>query len=140
MHHAFSLACVLLDVPSEPQQLAVAETGADWLRVQWLAPSDTGDCELTGYVVRTQQNGQRSCREAALVEATSSAADCCISDLQTGAEYAVRVAAVNKLGEGEAAALERPVCVVLALAYSAHYLTFIPQQYTYTQFRPEAKL
>ena len=114
---AFSLVRVLSDVPSEPQQLAVAEMGADWLRVQWLAPSDSGDCELTGYVVRTQQKGQRSWREATRVEATSSASECCISGLQTGAEYAVRVAAVNELGEGEAAALQRPVLV--ALPYSA---------------------
>ena len=106
---------VLSDVPSEPQQLAVAETGADWLRVQWLAPSDSGDCELTGYVVRTQQKGQRSWREAARLEATSSAAECCISGLQTGAEYALRVAAVNELGDGDA--LQRPVRV--ALPYSA---------------------
>lgn len=108
-------------VPSEPQQLAVAATGADWLRVQWRAPSDSGDCELAGYVVRTQQKGQRSWREAARVDAGADVVECCIGGLQMGAEYAVRVAAVNELGEGETAALERPVRV--ALPYSALLLS-----------------
>lgn len=76
--------------PSEPYDYPTVEEGS--IRLGWFAPKDDGGSPITGYVLRDEKTKDvRKCRTTT----------CDFNGLDERRNYNFRVAAVNKIGQGE---------------------------------------
>ncbi|MDQ0643123.1 exo-alpha-sialidase [Microbacterium murale] len=83
------------DVPSAAERPAV-EGGGGSLSVSWTAPADSGDAEISGYVIEaTSRSGRTS-----TVEVAGDAMSTTLAGVRPG-RYSVTVTAVNAYGSGE---------------------------------------
>ena len=87
-------------VPGTPQHLKVSlhDTGA--LDVSWEAPARDGGSAITGYKVQWKETADSWDAPADVTETTVTGTTCTITGLTDGVEYAVRVIAVNDVGDG----------------------------------------
>ena len=93
-------AAVLANVPDAPEHLNVSlhDTGA--LDVSWEAPARDGGSDITGYKVQWKRVGDSWDTPADVFEATATGATHTITGLTDGVGYAVRIIAVNDVGDG----------------------------------------
>ena len=91
---------VLANVPGAPEHLNVSlrDTGA--LDVSWEAPSTDGGYAITEYWVQWKETAGNWDTPADVSEETASRMTHTITGLTDGVEYAVRVIAVNDVGDG----------------------------------------
>ena len=85
-------------VPDAPTNLVVAPDNSGNFDVSWVAPEINGGAELSDYVIEYQKDGGAW---AQFVHEPSTQTSATIENLTVGAEYLVRVAAVNIAGAGE---------------------------------------
>ena len=95
---------VAANVPTAPRQLT-ASTGdqAGELDAAWQPPSSTRGAAITGYKVQWKLSAASWDTQADISETTVTVTTHTITGLTAGAEYAVRVSAKNRIGEGPAA-------------------------------------
>ena len=93
-------AAVLANVPDAPEHLNVSlrDTGA--LDVSWEAPASNGGSAITGYKVQWKEAAGSWDTLADVSEVTVTGTTHTITGLTDGVEYAVRVIAVNDVGDG----------------------------------------
>ena len=91
---------VLANVPDTPEHLNVSlhDTGA--LDVSWEAPSSDGGSAITEYRVQWKETAGNWDTPADVTEETATGTTHTITALTDGVEYAVRVIAVNDVGDG----------------------------------------
>ena len=91
---------VLANVPDAPEHLNVSlhDTGA--LDVSWEAPARDGGSDITGYKVQWKRVGDSWDTPADVFEATVTGATHTITGLTDGVGYAVRIIAINDVGDG----------------------------------------
>ena len=87
-------------VPDAPQSLNVSPDDTGTLDVSWEAPASDGGSAITGYKVQWKRVGDSWDTPADVFEATVSRMTHTITGLTDGVEYAVRVIAVNDVGDG----------------------------------------
>ena len=87
-------------VPGEPEHLNVSPHDAGALDLYWEAPGSDGGSPITGYKVQWKRVGDSWDTPADVFEATVSRMIHTITGLTDGVEYAVRVIAVNDVGDG----------------------------------------
>ena len=91
-------------VPDAPQSLNVSPDDTGTLDVSWEAPSSDGGSDITGYKVQWKSGSEDydgsagSTRQAEITDPASRTHT--ITGLTDGVEYAVRVIAVNDVGDG----------------------------------------
>ena len=91
------------EAPGAPQSLTVATAASGQLAISWAAPDSDGGSEITGYKVQWKESSGSWDTPDHVSETTVSGTSHTITGLTDGAEYAVRVRAVNSAGTGEAA-------------------------------------
>ena len=91
---------VLANVPDTPEHLNVSlrDTGA--LDVSWEAPSTDGGSAITEYRVQWKETAGSWDTPADVTEETATGTTHTITGLTDGVEYAVRIIAVNDIGDG----------------------------------------
>ena len=87
-------------VPDAPQSLNVSPDDTGTLDVSWEAPAADGGSAITGYKVQWKRVGDSWDTPADVFEETVSRMTHTITGLTDGVEYAVRVIAVNDVGDG----------------------------------------
>ena len=91
-------------MPDAPQSLNVSPDDTGTLDVSWEAPASDGDSAITGYKVQWKSGSEDydgsagSTRQAEITDPVSRTHT--ITGLTDGVEYAVRVIAVNEVGDG----------------------------------------
>ena len=86
--------------PDAPQSLNVSPDDTGTLDVSWEAPASDGGSAITGYKVQWKRVGDSWDTPADVLEETVSRMTHTITGLTDGVEYAVRVIAVNDVGDG----------------------------------------
>ena len=101
---------VAATVPGQPEHLQVFPHDAQGLDLSWEAPASDGGSPVTGYKVRWKRATGNWDTPADVSEETVSGTTYTINGLTDGVEYAVRVIAVNAVGDGtpSAEATETP--------------------------------
>ena len=93
---------VAATVPSAPQSMTVTSgSQIQELDVSWQAPSSDGGSDVTGYKVQWKEAVDGWETESDVSEATVTGTTHTITGLTEDVEYAVRVVAVNDVGEGQ---------------------------------------
>ena len=87
-------------VPDAPRSLNVSPDDTGTLDVSWEAPASDGGSDITGYKVQWKRAADSWDTPADVFEATVSRMTHTITGLTDGVEYAVRVIAVNDVGDG----------------------------------------
>ena len=87
-------------VPDAPRSLNVSPDDTGTLDVSWEAPASDGGSAITGYKVQWKRVGDSWDTPADVFEETVSRMTHTITGLTDGVEYAVRVIAVNDVGDG----------------------------------------
>ena len=87
-------------VPDAPQSLNVSPDDTGTLDVSWEAPASDGGSAITEYRVQWKETAGNWDAPADVFEATVSRMTHTITGLTDGVEYAVRVIAVNDVGDG----------------------------------------
>ena len=87
-------------VPDAPRSLNVSPDDTGTLDVSWEAPASDGGSAITGYKVQWKRAADSWDTPADVFEATVSRMTHTITGLTDGVEYAVRVIAVNDVGDG----------------------------------------
>ena len=93
-------AAVLANVPGAPEHLNVSPHDTGALDLYWEAPVDDGGSDITGYKVQWKRVGDSWDTPADVFEETATGTTHTITGLTDGVEYAVRVIAVNDIGDG----------------------------------------
>ena len=94
-------ATVASAVPTEPLNLAVARgSQIQELDASWQAPASDGGSDITGYRVQWKEAAGSWDTAADVSEAVVAGTTHTITGLTGGAEYAVRVVAINDVGDG----------------------------------------
>ncbi len=104
--------------PTVPGTMAAPslEAGNEQLRVNWTAPEETGDSEITAYELRHSDDGGSSWSED-ITTADAPATETIITGLTNGTPYVAQVRARNSAGAGEwseSSAEATPIGVSLA--------------------------
>ena len=86
-------------VPDAPQSLNVSPDDTGTLDVSWEAPASDGGSAITGYKVQWKRVADSWDTPADVFEATVSRMTHTITGLTDGVEYAVRVIAINDVGD-----------------------------------------
>ena len=93
---------VAATVPSAPQSMTVTSgSQIQELDVSWQAPSSDGGSDVTGYKVQWKEAVDSWETESDVSEATVTGTTHTITGLTEDVQYAVRVVAVNDVGEGQ---------------------------------------
>ena len=87
-------------MPDAPQSLNVSPDDTGTLDVSWEAPASDGGSAITGYKVQWKRAADSWDTPADVFEATATGTTHTITGLTDGVEYAVRVIAVNDVGDG----------------------------------------
>ena len=82
-------------LPGIPTSLSLSVSSSTQIAVSWIAPSDTGNTNLTGYRVQRSTDGLDW--NVGIVEVGNNYID---TGLEKGTQYYYRVAAINGVGEG----------------------------------------
>ena len=123
--------------PGVPGHMNVFPHGTGALDVYWEAPASDGGSAITGYKVRWKESADSWETSADVSEATVTGTTHTIMGLTGGVEYAVRVSAVNDVGEGspsaeasgtpqEAQIWSANLTVGIVAETFAGYTTFLP--------------
>ncbi len=99
-----STAVVAATVPGAPEHLNVVPHYAEALDLSWHAPDSGGGSDITGYRVQWKEAGDSWDTVADVSEESVTGITHTITGLTGGVRYTVRVAAVNRVGEGPASA------------------------------------
>ncbi len=94
----FGQGTTALSAPQAPTNVEVAVASGTSLSVSWQAPSQTGGADITGYEVRYHDTGLFPISWNTVPNVTGT--DATITNLTTGVEYLVQVAAINSVGTG----------------------------------------
>ena len=86
--------------PGQPEHLRVFPHDAQGLDLSWEAPASDGGSPVTGYKVRWKQASGNWDTPADVSKETATGNTHTINGLTEGVEYAVRVIAVNAVGDG----------------------------------------
>ena len=93
-------AAVLANVPGAPEHLNVSPHDTGALDVSWEGPARDGGSDITGYKVQWKRVGDNWDAPADVSEETVTGTTHTITGLTDGVEYAVRIIAVNDVGDG----------------------------------------
>ena len=93
-------AAVSATVPGTPRSLQVQTAGTGELAVTWQTPESNGGSNVTGYQVQWKLESGSWNTEADVSSATTTGISYTITSLSLNTEYAVRVIAVNGVGDG----------------------------------------
>ena len=93
-------AAVSATVPGTPRSLQVQTGGTGELEVTWQEPESNGGSDVTGYQVQWKLESGSWNTEADVSSATTTGTSYTITSLSLNTEYAVRVIAVNGVGDG----------------------------------------
>ena len=106
-------AVVAATSPAAPENFAVSPNSTGYLDLSWQAPTwdlggeileeptwGDGGSPITGYVVQWKEAGDSWDTEADVSEATVTGTTHTITGLTDGADYSIRVLAVNEVGRG----------------------------------------
>ena len=93
-------AAVSATVPGTPRSLQVQTAGTGELAVTWQTPESNGGSNVTGYQVQWKLESGSWNTEADVSSATTTGTSYTITSLSLNTEYAVRVIAVNGVGDG----------------------------------------
>lgn len=87
------------DIPCAPSVVCVSDSTNTSISLEWSRPADDGGMEILGYIIEMMKADETEWKRVneELVAETHYTA----TGLQTGAEYKLRVAAVNHIGRGE---------------------------------------
>ena len=85
------------DKPGQPGMPEISEVTGDSLLLTWTKPRDSGNTELTNYIVEMRAVGDRMWQVA---NDRVTKPSCKVSGLRKGVQYEFRVSAVNKVGQG----------------------------------------
>ena len=99
--------CHIVDKPDQPRDLHSTTITEDSVTLNWLAPKDDGGSPITQYIVEKRETLRMSWQPAGTFPATSTSGK--VSGLEEGVQYVFRVSAVNSVGSGPAAELNRAV-------------------------------
>jgi len=87
---------IVLDKPSEPQNLRVQEVGDDWVALAWNPPRDNGGSPVTSYTVEKREALRMIWQNCG----TTSDTNFQVGRLHEGVQYVFRVSAENAQGSG----------------------------------------
>ncbi|TSP90501.1 Myosin-binding protein C, cardiac-type [Bagarius yarrelli] len=90
-----SVTIQIVDLPSSPQNLKVADVWGFNVALEWKPPKDDGNCDITGYTI---QKADKKTMEWYTVYESYRRTNCVVSDLIMGNEYVFRVFAMNMVG------------------------------------------
>ena len=93
-------AAVAATVAGTPRSLQVQTGGTGELEVTWQTPESNGGSDVTGYQVQWKLESGSWNTEADVSSATTTGISYTITSLSLNTEYAVRVIAVNGVGDG----------------------------------------
>jgi len=92
-------SCSAAEPPSAPRgPVSVLGRTPDSAEIRWSAPEDSGGSPLQGYVIELREVSRSYWRRLATVGPTTTTYT--LRDLTPGAEYIVRIIAMNEEGEG----------------------------------------
>lgn len=94
----------MLDKPSAPVDLKIADRHKDYMVMAWKAPESDGGAPLTGYVIEKREGSRKTWTRAG--ETSSENLRYKATKLTEGSEYFFRVAAENSIGIGPFVTLE----------------------------------
>ena len=97
----------LTDVPGPPSAPAAEEVTKETCKLSWTAPEDDGGSPVTGYFVERCQT--TSSRWLRVTKEPVSDTTYKVTDLIEDTEYKFRIAATNKVGEGEPGPESKPI-------------------------------
>lgn len=92
------------DKPSKPLDLKVTDVHKESVVFSWNPPSNDGGCEITKYIIEKRDSKRTTWLSVDTVEAKKLTLVC--EKLTEGVEYFFRVAAENKIGQGEFAEMK----------------------------------
>uniref|UniRef100_V9K8C2 Myosin-binding protein C, fast-type n=1 Tax=Callorhinchus milii TaxID=7868 RepID=V9K8C2_CALMI len=111
----------IVDRPEAPLTLLITDVWGCNVALEWKAPKDSGNCEISGYTV---QKADRKTMEWFTVFEHCRRVQCCVSDLIVGNDYFFRVFTENVCGlseEGKAtkhcASIPKPAPLYKPLSY-----------------------
>lgn len=93
--------------PSEP--IKAKALTKDSLELSWQPPEHDGGSPITGYII--EKRDKAFSRWTHLEKTADDSTSAILKRLQTGSELHFKVAAVNKLGTGEALEMSKPVLI-----------------------------
>ena len=97
----------IADKPDAPQNLKVTEVSRDYVVLTWEAPENDGGAKITRYTIEKKDATKF---HWGITDTTDgSTYTCKVTKLYEGTEYLFRVAAENKIGQGEFTELADPV-------------------------------
>ncbi|MGH0151255.1 UNVERIFIED_CONTAM: hypothetical protein FKN15_021073 [Acipenser sinensis] len=101
MEDKASLHIQVVDKPGPPQNLKITDVWGFNVALEWKAPKDNGNCEITGYTIQKADKKTMASTEWFNVYEHYRRTNCVASDLIMGNEYIFRVFAVNMCGLSE---------------------------------------
>ncbi|XP_056268541.1 myosin-binding protein C, cardiac-type [Pseudoliparis swirei] len=88
----------VVDLPGPPETLKIMEIWGFNVALEWKAPKDDGNCEITGYTI---QKAEKKTMEWFTVYDHYRRTNCIASDLIMGNDYVFRVFAINQVGPSQ---------------------------------------
>lgn len=94
------------DIPCAPSVVCVSDSTNTSISLEWSRPADDGGMVVMGYIVemlKGEETEWKRVNEELVAETNYT-----VTGLQTGAEYMLRIAAVNHVGRGDATEIPEP--------------------------------
>ncbi|CAH1802732.1 unnamed protein product [Owenia fusiformis] len=101
---SFNFKIVVIDKPTAPRNLDVANIGEEAITLQWDKPKDDGGCEIREYVIEKRETSRRIWQTAGSTQDNKFT----VTRLAEG-NYMFQVAAENQCGVGEFTEITEPV-------------------------------
>ncbi|TNN80550.1 Myosin-binding protein C, cardiac-type [Liparis tanakae] len=98
MEDKATITLQVVDLPGPPEALKIMEIWGSNVGLEWKAPKDDGNCEITGYTI---QKAEKKTMEWFTVYDNYRRTNCVASDLIMGNDYVFRVFAINQVGPSE---------------------------------------
>lgn len=83
------------NAPGEPENLKIEDFTPNSVNLKWAAPENDGGSKVQEYVVQWRRTGEKRWREVTVKDKEAT-----IKNLEEGEEYEFKVAAKNKVGQG----------------------------------------
>lgn len=87
------------DIPCAPSVICVSDSTNTSISLEWTRPVDDGGMEILGYIIEMVKEEETEWKR--MNEQLVAETNYVVTDLETGAEYKFRVAAVNHVGRGD---------------------------------------
>ena len=94
----------VVDIPSKPRKATIVEVIGTSVQLQWEAPKDNGNCDISGYAVEKRDKRSGTDGEWYIVYDKVRHCQCNVDDLILGNDYQFRIRAINEVGHSDGVA------------------------------------